>query len=538
MGTPASEIHAGPAVSISPAAADLLCLLPVGVVASDVLGTPLWWNPAAEVLLGPDLRLSTMETLKARAIDESGVLRFHSTRIETEDAGVLVWTVVTEAHADNDLLNAFAHQALHDPLTGLPNRSLLDDRVRQAVNRSERSEGYIAVAFLDIDHFKLINDTQGHAEGDALLRAVADRILGAVRPGDTVARFGGDEFVVVCEGVADAAEATQVGDRLREVLEPPFVLRGEEFYVSASIGVALGSSGDTAEGLLRDADAAMYHAKMEGRARTELFDEEIRVRAERRRSTEKALRHALEESQFELLYQPIVSLEAGWVVGAEALVRWHHPAKGVIMPNDFISVAEETGLILPLGEWVIDEACRQLREWRSQVPHVPLFMSINVSARQLRNRITDVVSEAARRHDVEMSELVLEITEGTLVDDTLRSVEVLEELKSAGLKIAIDDFGTGYSTFGYLKRVPIDVIKIDQTFICGLGSNAKDSAIVSAIAAIARALKVSVVAEGVETADQLCALRRLTCQQAQGYHFARPISPDDFAELIGSGQRW
>ena len=538
MGTPAKEIRETGAVRLAPGVESLLSLLPVAIVAADELGTALWWNPEAESLLGADLALSTMAAIEARAIDDPRLLSFRTASKGDPSGAPFTWTVVTEGQGDNNLLKAFAHQALHDPLTGLPNRSLLDDRVRQAVSRAARSEGYVAIAFLDIDHFKLINDTQGHAEGDALLRAVADRISGAVRPDDTVARFGGDEFVVVCEGVADADEATQVGERLREVLQPPFVLRGEEFYVSASIGVTLGSSADTAEGLLRDADAAMYHAKMEGRARTELFDEGIRARAERRRSTEKALRHALDEGHFELLYQPIVSLEAGWVVGAEALIRWHRPGYGVVAPDDFLSVAEETGLILPIGEWVLDEACHQLREWRVKVPHIPLFMSINVSARQLRNHIAEFVSLSARRHEIDMSAVVLEITEGVLMDDSLHCIEVLEELKSAGVKIAIDDFGVGYSSLGYLKRFPIDVIKIDRAFISGLGTNANDSAIVSAIAAIARALKVSVVAEGVETERQLSALRRLTCQQAQGFHFARPLPPDDFAQLVGSGHRW
>lgn len=510
--------------------AGVLGLLPVAVVAFDGAGHCVWWNAHAESLLGFDLANAKIESL--RGLYE-GRLSFHSTV-----ADGLVWLTVTELHTDNDLVEEFAHQALHDHLTGLPNRLLLADRINQGLHRGERSGSSVAVAFLDLDHFKLINDTQGHAEGDALLRAVAERLSGAVRAGDTVARFGGDEFVIVYEEVGGDEEATQLGERVRQVLEEPFLLGGEKIYVSASLGVAVGTAESTAEALLRDADAAMYHAKIEGRARTQIFDEEIRARASWRRNTEKALRRAIDEGDFILAYQPIVAVDAGWVVGAEALLRWNHSERGPVPPSDFIPVAEETGLIVPLGEWVVETACRQLDRWRREITHVPLFMSINMSARELRAGAGDLLLRTAARYRLDPSKLMVEITEGSVMVDVTGSLETLNQLKEAGVQIALDDFGVGYSSLNYLKRFPIDVIKIDRSFISGLGTDENDSAIVSAIAAIARGLKVAVVAEGVETPEHLYGLRRLACQYAQGYSFAPPLDPESFAELVRSRPRW
>jgi diguanylate cyclase (GGDEF)-like protein len=504
--------------------------LPVGIIGLHPDGRCAWWNTHAEAVLGPDLGQATLSSLEHL---HEGRLVFRSVV-----ANGRTWATVTEIHTDHDLVNRFAHQALHDALTGLPNRVLLADRICQGLSRASRSGSSVAVAFLDLDHFKLINDTQGHAEGDALLRAVAERLSGAVRAGDTVARFGGDEFVVVYEEVSSREEAADLAERVRSTLEYPFVLGGEKVYVSASLGVAIGASDATTEELLRDADAAMYHAKIEGRARTQIFDEEIRARASWRRNTEKALRRALDESEFRLEYQPIVAVDAGWIVGAEALLRWDHPEKGLIPPADFISVAEETGLIIPLGEWVLDTACRQLDAWRREIAQVPLFMSVNMSPRQLRAGSADLVLGAAARHGVDPSKLTIEITEGCVMVDGPSSLEALTQLKATGVQIALDDFGVGYSALNYLKRYPIDVIKIDRSFIAGLGTDANDSAIVSAIAAIARGLKVAVVAEGVETDLQLSGVRRLACQYAQGYVFARPLPPDAFADLVRSRPRW
>jgi diguanylate cyclase (GGDEF)-like protein len=512
--------------------------VPVAVLALDESGAPVLWSREAEALLGPDVARLDLHALEGRVAQEPWRLTLRTAPGTGPDGAAVTWVVVTEAGGDRNLLEVLSHQALHDHLTGLPNRALLEDRISQALARAARSGSCVAIAFLDLDHFKLINDTQGHAEGDALLRSVAERLSSAVRSGDTVARFGGDEFVVVCEEVANAEEATQVADRLRTVVELPISLGGEDVYVSASLGVAVGSPTSTPEELLRDADAAMYHAKVEGRARTELFDKEMRTRAEARRHTEKALRRALEDDEFFIVYQPIVSLEAGWVEGVEALVRWEDPERGVILPDDFVAVAEETGLVVPLGVRVLDEACRQLSAWRSEVPHVPLSMSVNVSVRQLRSRFTESVAAVLARHSVEPHRVVLEITEGVLMTDPFRCLLALEELKELGVRIAIDDFGVGCSSLDHLKRFPIDMIKIDRAFIGGLGTDPHDSAIVSAILGIARALKVSVVAEGVETSQQLYALRHLACQHAQGYHFARPMPADELAQLLKGGARW
>jgi diguanylate cyclase (GGDEF)-like protein len=522
--------EASPGLEGLAGAAGVLGLLPVAVVAFDDAGRSVWWNAEAEALLGFDIGNAKLDSLRELC---EGRLAFQSAAAEG-----LIWVTVTEAPTDKDLVEQFAHQALHDHLTGLPNRVLLADRIYQALSRASRSGKSVAVAFLDLDHFKLINDTQGHAEGDALLRAAAERLSGAVRVGDTVARFGGDEFVIVYEGVAGREEAIQLGERVRKVLEAPFTLCGEKVYVSASLGVAVGTSQATAEDLLRDADAAMYHAKLEGRARTQIFDDEIRARASWRRNTEKALRRAIEAGEFTLAYQPIVAVDEGWVVGAEALLRWDHPERGPVPPGDFMPVAEETGLILPLGEWVFDTACRQLDAWRREITHVPLFMSINISARQLRAGAGDLLLRTAAKYRLDPSKLMIEITEGSVMADVAGSLDALNELHRTGVQIALDDFGVGYSALNYLKRFPIDVIKIDRSFIAGLGTDANDSAIVSAIAAIARGLKVSVVAEGVETPDHLYGLRRLGCRYAQGCFFARPLDPEVLADLVRSRPRW
>lgn len=456
----------------------------------------------------------------------------------TPEGGQTTWEGLAETRTENEVLEQLAYQALHDHLTGLPNRLLLGDRVEHGLSRASRSGRSVAVVFLDLDHFKLINDTKGHAEGDILLREVADRLSRAVRADDTVARFGGDEFVVVFEDVPTPSDAEELAGRLQSVFSDPFTVNGERFFVSASLGVSLGGPGATTETLLRDADAAMYHAKVGGRGRVKLFDDEIRQRAEWRRETQNSLHRSLEESRFRLEYQPIVALDAGWVVGAEALLRWDHPERGVVPPAEFIPVAEETGLIVPLGEWVLSEACRQLAEWKVELADVPLAMSVNVSAVQLQPGMGRLVADIASAHGVDPSSLILEITEGSVMADVDFCAAALLEVRSIGAKVALDDFGTGHSSLSYLKQLPVDMIKVDRSFVAGLGTDPNDSAIVTAIAGMARGLRVTVVAEGVETQDQLYALRRLGCQQAQGYAFCRPVDPAVFAELVRTRPRW
>ena len=425
-----------------------------------------------------------------------------------------------------------AHQALHDSLTGLPNRRLLIDRIGQALARNVREGSYVAVFLLDLDRFKLVNDSWGHSAGDRVLVAVAERLCGAVRSGDTVARFGGDEFVVVRDGVGGTWEAARFGERLVKAVAGELQINDEDVFLTASLGVSVGGSGDTAEGLLRDADAAMYGAKEKGRGRVELFDADARTRAASRLAAEGALRRAVEREEFSVLYQPIISLADDRIVGAEALVRWDPPGEARVSPTDFIPLAEETGLIVPLGQWVLDHACDQLRRWHD-VGVDTGTLSVNVSARQLSSgSFADSVSDAIRRNHLSAGELSFEITESVLMEDVELSIESLVGLKALGVRLAVDDLGTGYSSLAYLKRLPLDSLKIDRAFVDGLGTDPNDSAIVAAVVAVAGALGLSVTAEGVETDVQWDELRRLGCDWAQGYRFSRPVPAEEFVDLI------
>jgi diguanylate cyclase (GGDEF)-like protein len=390
----------------------------------------------------------------------------------------------------------------------------------------------VAVLLLDLDRFKLVNDSWGHSAGDRVLVAVADRLREVVRTGDTVARFGGDEFVVVREGVGGAWDAAQFGERLVQAVTGELPINGEEVYLTASLGIAVGGQGATAEALLRDADAAMYSAKDKGRGRVELFDADARGRAESRLAAEVAMRRALEREEFVVLYQPIVSLADERIIGAEALVRWDAPGQARISPTEFIPLAEETGLIVPLGQWVLDEACDQLRQWHDAGLDVG-NISVNLSARQLSaGSFSSSVSDAIRRNGLTPEALSFEITESVLMEDVEFSIESLVGLKALGVRLAVDDFGTGYSSLAYLKRLPLHSLKIDRAFVDGLGTDPNDSAIVAAVVALAGALGLSVTAEGVETERQLEELRRLGCERAQGYLFSKPLSASDFETFI------
>ncbi|HEX2785484.1 MAG TPA: EAL domain-containing protein, partial [Ilumatobacteraceae bacterium] len=435
-----------------------------------------------------------------------------------------------------------AHQALHDSLTGLPNRALLTDRLVQGLARATRRGSQIAVMFLDIDQFKMVNDSLGHNAGDELLQHVARRIAAAIRPGDTVARFGGDEFVIVCDDVS-TVEAVQVAERVLGELSKRWHIGTQEMHITASLGIAIADKHATPESLLRDSDAAMYRAKERGRGRIEMFDEALRFKAKRRLATASALHVALEREEFVVQYQPVVDLVTGAMVSAEALVRWNHPDHGLILPADFISLAEETGLIVPIGARVLEQACQDLRAWQgmgmSLGVDASFSIAVNLSVRQmLAPDIAGLIGDVLQRTGVRARDLCLELTESVFMEDVDYFERTLAGLKAIGVDLSIDDFGTGYSSLGYLKLFPVDGVKVDRVFVDGLGTDQHDTALVAAIVAMASALSLQVTAEGVETRDQLLVLKSLGVQRAQGFYFARPMAAEAISKLVAESHRW
>lgn len=447
--------------------------------------------------------------------------------------GVVQVQDITERKQAEDQL---AHQALHDPLTGLPNRALFLDRVGHALVRTQRdARSRPAVMFIDLDRFKVVNDSLGHTAGDAILVEAAWRIESVVRSGDTVARLGGDEFTVLCEG-AGHVDATAVATRIVEAVAVPFTVQGRDVYVSASIGIALsGGPADSPELLIRDADAAMYRAKGAGGGTHAVFRQAMLGSPVKRMELESALRHAIDHQELCLFYQPQVSLTTDVVVGFEALARWRHPTRGLIAPGEFIPLAEETGLIVPIGAWVIREACREARRWRNRNDDGrALKLSVNISPRQLSEAgLVDLVAATLAETGTRPEELWLEITESVVMDEGVSALELLNDLKDLGVGLAIDDFGIGFSSLSRLRELPrVDAVKLDKAFIDGVCNTSSDRAIVAAGINLAHALEAVTVAEGVETAEQTTALRELGCELAQGYFFARPKPPDELAELL------
>ena len=427
--------------------------------------------------------------------------------------------------------------ALYDSLTGLPNRALFSDRRSQAIERRATTQA-TAVYFLDVDRFKRINDSLGHAAGDEVLREVAARIQRMLRPEDTVARFGGDEFTVLCESVGGVLEAVGVADRLQREIAQPLRAGGAELRLSASIGIALAEPGEDTDcsRLVEDADAAMYRAKERGGARTELFDVAMRERAVTALSIEQELQHGLERGELRLFYQPLVSLTSGGIVGAEALIRWQHPERGLLAPDSFLPVAEESGLIVQVGAWAVGEACRRLRDWdRRNGGPSDFGLAVNLSARELTHPdVVSTVLNAVRRSALDPQRVTIEVTESTAMADRDSGFRALRELSAAGVRIAIDDFGTGYSSLDHLREMPADILKIDRSFVAGMAANSPDSALVAAAIAMGRALEMEVVAEGIETNEQVADLRELGCPLGQGYLFARPLPPEEIDSLLSS----
>jgi diguanylate cyclase (GGDEF)-like protein len=426
-----------------------------------------------------------------------------------------------------------AHRALHDPLTGLPNRALFLDRLGVALDRSRRNDRSIAVLFLDVDNFKDVNDSLGHGAGDRLLAGLADRLQSMLRPMDTVARFGGDEFTFLFEDLAGDREVVLIAERIRRALSDPIHLEEDDITVAVSIGITVVTDpGNAPENVIREADAAMYRAKELGRSRYELYDESSRRRAVARIELEGALRQAVHNAQLRLHFQPTVSLTgAGGVVGLEALLRWQHPEHGLMMPCQFLPLAEETGLIVPIGRHALERALRQLAGWRAHEPD--LSLSVNMSARQLGDpRLVSIVSDALAATPVDPEAVFVEVGEAVVALDLEGASRALHGLRALGVRIAIDDFGTGSSSLSTLKRLPIDVIKLHQSLVGGLGRDRGDEAIVHAIVELGHAFGVDVIAEGVETDVQLRRLRELRCDAAQGFLFGRPAPTEEVHALL------
>ncbi len=435
------------------------------------------------------------------------------------------------------LVAEIAHQAFYDLLTGLPNRNLFMDRLTEALARASQRDKPLGMLFLDLDGFKLVNDSLGHREGDRLLAAVAQRLIGCLRPGDTLARFGGDEFTVLLEQIGDVTGATAVAERLIAALHAPFDIGGHEVFVSASIGIALGrgsAAGLQPDELLRQTDVALYRAKGDGKGRCAVFDAEMNAGAVDRLDLQSDLQHAIDRGELVLHYQPEIDLLTERVVGMEALVRWQHPRLGLLAPGAFIPLAEETGLVLPLGSWVLRAACRQARLFLDAHPaKAPLVMGVNLSARQFAQPdLVDEVARVLRETRLPAACLRLEITESTAMHGAEAAGRTLRELKALGVQIAIDDFGTGYSSLAYLQHFAVDTLKVDRSFVSRLAEDAGASAIVRAVTMLAHALGIDVTAEGIETAEQLACLRALDCDHAQGFYFARPLTVDALAALL------
>ena len=442
---------------------------------------------------------------------------------------------VSAAAHNASLFDEVRERALRDPLTGLPNRALIEDRLQQAITRADRTGGRVAVLFLDLDRFKVINDSLGHQVGDDLLVSVSSRVRSVLRGSDTAGRFGGDEFVILCEDIANEEVVVDVAQRVVDAFAEPFKLQGENVFLSASVGIAVASGGTcTATALVRDADAAMYRAKERGRNRFEMFDSEMRSMAVSRLEIERSLRHALDRDELELHFQPTVDIATQRVIGAEALLRWKREDGSFVGPDSFIRIAEETGMIRSIGAWALEDACLQLAKWKRMLGDDRRFtLAVNLSAHQIADsRIVDEVANVLRMTNVAPESLCLEITESALLHDLDAALDIVGKLRGLGVRVALDDFGTGYSSLRYLQQLPVDVLKIDRSFISRIGPASRDSSIVARMIDLAHALDLEVVAEGVETPAQLAELASMNCEVAQGFYFSAPQTADAFTRML------
>ena len=505
------------------------------------------WDQETEVLASPlitgaGIKSSIAVRLKG-ALHPWGVLGAFARRANAfseRDVNfvVAVANILADAIERQEAEDAMQHRALHDVLTGLPNRSLFADRLEQSLERVRRHPGTLAaILFIDVDHFKQVNDSLGHQAGDELLIGVATRLREAVRPTDTVARFGGDEFGLLLEEIASERVAIATAERIAASFARPFMLESGSQFVTASIGIALADGHQESEALLRDADAAMYRAKQRGRARYDVFDDDLRMRAVARGRTENELRRALDMNELRLVYQPVVDLRDEHVDAVEALVRWDHPLRGVLPPAEFIEVAEESGMIERIGQWVIDTALRDAARWEQMRPdRPPIRVGVNVSVQQLLSpRFSDNVGDAIRTAGIEPQTLALELDESVLRDEAEQIRSALRLLKRVGVRLAVHDFGTGDSSLRQLAALPIDTIKVDRRFVGALGTEDAAGPIAQAVIGTGTALGLKVIGLGAETLDQVLALRRLGCHGAQGYLFSKPMSAAEIDNLLVHG---
>jgi diguanylate cyclase (GGDEF)-like protein len=492
-----------------------------------------------ELIAHPSSDADVLVGMKSHYICKDGTqLPFESTRhILRSENTTIIAAISRDIRARLAIEEKVSYLAQFDALTGLPNRNLFQDRLTQAMALAKRNDWPMAVLFIDLDRFKLVNDTLGHAAGDKLLREAAERLRSCVRASDTVGRLGGDEFAAILSELARPGDAGLVAQKIIDVFKRSFDLEGKETYVTASVGVTLYPvDSDNAEALVVNADAAMYRAKQQGRNNYQYFTRDMNERALQRVQMEIALRQALERQEFRLFYQPKADLVTGKICGFEALLRWQHPDKGMVLPGEFIPVLEETGLIVQAGEWVLRTACEQIKAWQDAGLKVPP-VSVNLSARQFEQKnLKGAVGQILSETKVDPSLIEFEITESLLMNDPEGAARTLHDLKESGVKLSMDDFGTGYSSLGYLKRFPIDTLKIDRTFVRDISTDADDATLTRAIINLAQNLRLNVVAEGVETEAQLAFLCLNGCDEMQGYLFARPTTAEECGRMISEGR--